>query len=46
MQEAVYSDIYERVSKNGPMLFVIVDTEYRTAGGEVLMRLRFNYVRR
>lgn len=46
VQEAVYSDIYERVSKNGPMLFVIVDTEYRTAGGEVLMRLRFNYVRR
>jgi hypothetical protein len=45
-QQSRYADIYERVSKNGPMLFVIIETEYRTAGGELLLRVRKTTIRR
>jgi len=44
-QRSRYADIYERQSKNGPMLFVVVETEYR-AGGDVLLRVRKTIIRR
>ena len=44
-QKSRYADIYERMSKNGPMLFVIVETEY-AVGTEVLMRVRKTIIRR
>ncbi len=44
-QRSRYADIYERPSKNGPMLFVITETEYRT-GDEVLLRVRKTTIRR
>lgn len=45
-QQSRYADIYERVSKNGPMLFVVVETEYRTSDGELLLRNRKTIIRR
>jgi hypothetical protein len=45
-QQSRYADIYERVSKNGPMLFVVVETEYRTASGDLLLRARKTVIRR
>jgi len=45
-QRSRYADIYERQSKNGPMLFVIIETEYRTGGGDVLLRVRKTIIRR
>lgn len=44
-QRSRYADIYERPSKNGPMLFVVIETEYR-AGGDVLLRVRKTIIRR
>ena len=44
-QRSRYADIYERQSKNGPMLFVIIETEY-TTGSEVLLRVRKTIIRR
>lgn len=44
-QRSRYADIYERESKNGPMLFVVVETEY-VAGAEVLLRVRKTIIRR
>ncbi|WP_158742282.1 MaoC family dehydratase N-terminal domain-containing protein [Acidisphaera sp. L21] len=44
-QRSRYTDIYERESKNGAMLFVIVETEY-TAGSDVLLRVRKTIIRR
>ncbi len=44
-QRSRYADIYERPSKNGPMLFVIIETEYRT-GDDVLLRVRKTIIRR
>ncbi len=45
-QRSRYADIYERESKSGPMLFVIVETEYRTGDGDLLMRVRGTSIRR
>jgi len=45
-QQSRYADIYERVSKNGPLLFVVVETEYRTTGGDLLLRARKTIIRR
>ena len=45
-QSSRYADIYERESKNGPMLFVIVETEYSTTAGDVLLRVRKTIIRR
>ena len=45
-QQSRYADIYERVSKNGPMLFVVVETEYRTGAGDLLLRARKTIIRR
>lgn len=44
-QRSRYADIYERESKNGPMLFVIVETEY-AVGAEILLRVRKTIIRR
>jgi hypothetical protein len=45
-QRSRYADIYERQSKNGAMLFVVVETEYTTASGEMLLRVRKTIIRR
>jgi hypothetical protein len=45
-QRSRYADIYERQSKNGAMLFVVVETEYTTASGELLLRVRKTIIRR
>ena len=45
-QRSRYADIYERPSKNGAMLFVVVETDYATAGGEMLLRVRKTIIRR
>ncbi len=44
-QRSRYADIYERQSKTGPMLFVVVETDY-AAGDEVLLRVRKTLIRR
>lgn len=46
VQRSHYVDIYERQSKNGAMLFVITETEYRTGGGDLLLRARKTAIRR
>jgi hypothetical protein len=46
IQRSTYADIYERQSKNGPMLFVVTETEYLTQDGELLMRARKTAIRR
>jgi hypothetical protein len=46
VQRSRYADIYERQSKNGPMLFVVTETEYRTGGGDLLLRARKTIIRR
>jgi hypothetical protein len=46
VQRSRYADIYERESKNGAMLFVVVETEYRTGDDELLLRNRKTIIRR
>jgi hypothetical protein len=46
VQRSTYADIYKRQSKSGPMLLVIVETEYRTGDGELLLRVRKIHIRR
>jgi hypothetical protein len=46
VQQSRYADIQEKQAKNGPMLLVIVETEYRTAAGEPLLRVRKTIIRR
>ena len=46
VQRSIYADIYERQSKGGPMLFVVIETEYLTEGGALLMRVRKTIIRR
>jgi hypothetical protein len=46
VQRSRYADIYERESKNGPMLFVVVETEYTTEAGDLLLRMRKTAIRR
>ena len=41
-----YTDIYERETSKGPIIFVIIEGEYRTAAGEVLCRTRRTILRR
>ncbi|MER2533716.1 MAG: MaoC family dehydratase N-terminal domain-containing protein [Rhizobiaceae bacterium] len=45
-QRSRYSDIYERESKKGPMLFVVTETDYETRGGDLLVRVRQVNIRR
>jgi hypothetical protein len=46
VQRSQYQDIQEKMSSKGPMLVVIVETEYRTAAGELLLRVRQTNLRR
>jgi len=45
-QRSTYADIYERQSKSGPMLFVVIETDYLTETGALLMRARKTLIRR
>lgn len=45
-QRSTYADIYERQSKSGPMLFTVIETEYLTESGTLLMRARKTMIRR
>jgi hypothetical protein len=46
LQKSRYSDIYERESKSGPMIFVIIETEFSTEAGQLLLRARKTIIRR
>jgi hypothetical protein len=46
LQKSRYADIYERETKSGPMIFVIIETDYTTEAGELLMRARKTIIRR
>lgn len=46
IQKSQYADIYEKESKTGPMLMVVIETEYRTSAGELLLRARKTLIRR
>ncbi len=41
-----YADIVEKETSKGPMLFVTIETEYRTGEGELLMKARRTLIRR
>lgn len=43
---ARYADIRERESAKGAMIFVIIETEYRTGRDELLMRVKKTIIRR
>ncbi len=45
-QRSRYVDIYERDSRSGPMIFVVIETEYETEAGELLLRNRKTLIRR
>lgn len=46
LQSSRYADIYERETKSGPMIFVIIETEFTTEAGQVLLRARKTIIRR
>jgi hypothetical protein len=46
LQKSRFADIYERNAKAGPMLFVIIDTEFTTEAGQLLLRVRKTIIRR
>jgi len=41
-----YYSITEKESSKGPMLLVVIETEYRTEGGELLLRAKKTQIRR
>jgi hypothetical protein len=41
-----YADISEKTTSKGPMLLVVIETEYRNGGGELLLRVRKTQIRR
>lgn len=41
-----YASIAEKQSSKGPMLLVVIETEYRTGGGELLLRVKKTQIRR
>jgi len=41
-----YENIYEKEGRRGPMLFVVIKTEYRANDGELLMTVRKTQIRR
>jgi len=45
-QRSRYADIVEKQTSKGPMLFVIIETEYRNGDGELLMKTRRTHIRR
>jgi hypothetical protein len=46
LQSSRYADIYERETKSGPMIFVIIETEFTTEAGQILLRARKTIIRR
>jgi hypothetical protein len=46
LQKSRYADIYERETKSGPMIFVIIETEFTTEAGQLLLRARKTIIRR
>jgi len=45
-QRSRYAEIYEKQSRNGPMILVVVETDYETEAGEVILRNRKTLIRR
>jgi hypothetical protein len=41
-----YADIYEKPAREGSLVFVVIESEIRTAGGEMLLRARRTLLRR
>jgi acyl dehydratase len=41
-----YADIYEKETSKGPIIFVIIESEYRNGEGELLIRTRRTQIRR
>ena len=41
-----YADIYEKATSKGPMIFVVIESEYRTGDEELLIRTRRTQIRR
>lgn len=41
-----YEEIYEKEGRSGPMLFVVIGTEYANEAGEILMRVKKTQIRR
>jgi len=41
-----YADIYEKETSKGPMIMVIIESEYRNGDGELLIRTRRTHIRR
>jgi len=41
-----YHSITEKLSSKGPMLLVVIETEYRSGGGDLLLRVRKTQIRR
>ncbi len=41
-----YDSIYEKQGRSGPMLFVVIRTDYFTDSGDLLMRVRKTQIRR
>jgi hypothetical protein len=41
-----YADISERETSKGPIVLVVIESEHRTAQGELLVRVRFTAIRR
>ena len=44
--QARYADIHERGGRSGPMVFVVVQTDYRTTAGRALLRARTTMIAR
>lgn len=45
-QRSRYAEIYEKQSRSGPMILVVVETDYETETGEVILRNRKTLIRR
>lgn len=41
-----YADISERASSKGPMIFVVIEAEFRTGAGDLLLKARRTLIRR
>ncbi len=46
LQKSRFADIYEKETKSGPMIFVIIQTDFFTDSGDVLMRNTKTIIRR
>lgn len=45
-QRSRYADIYEKETRKGPMIFVVIETDYETEAGELILRNRKTLIRR